>query len=448
MSASTSGPRSTGVRPVTLWVMILCSAAIAFDGFDLLVYGTVVPSLLAYETWGLTPEQVGFIGSAALVGMLFGAMSVGTVSDLIGRRKVLIVCVTWFSVFTGLIAVVPTPELFGLFRFLAGLGLGGLVPTASTLTLESVPEERRNLYYLTMMTGYNAGGLLAALLAVPIIPALGWRAMFVIALLPLLLIVPLMLKFLPESVSFLLMKGRKAEAEALANRYGIALEHRTGEPTTGDGERALNPLSTMLSRNYFVGTLAFWIMAFMGLLLIYGLTTWLPQIMIESGYALGSALSFLVVLNIGAIVGRFFAGAAADRFGTRLVCGLAFLAVAGCLGLLSVSLPMLLTYAIVALAGIGTFSAQDLINAHVGEYYPTNSRATALGWTLGVGRLGAICGPVLGGLIVGAQLAVPWGFYAYALPGLLAALIVLLLLPRSPRLATPSARSERVEVSR
>jgi len=423
-----------------------------FDGFDLFVYGAVVPALLQDPAWVLTPAQVGVIGSYALVGMLFGALTVGTLTDLIGRRKSIILCLVWFSVTTGLCAFAPTPEVFGVLRFLAGLGIGGLIPTASALTMEYAPPERRNFFYLTMMTGHSVGGILAALLAIPVIPAFGWRAMFLIALAPLVLVLPLTLKFLPESLNFLLAKGRRGEAEALARRHGLSLEPRTvssveKEERTAVRTGKLNPLSTILSKNYIGATVAFWSATFMGLLLIYGLTAWLPQIMIESGYPLASALSFLLVLNVGAIVGKMFAGAAADRFGTKPVCGLAFLAVAASLCLLSVSMPTLLMYAVVALAGIGTFSGQDLINAYVGKHYPASSRATALGWSLGVGRLGAICGPVLGGLLVGAGLAVPWGFYAFALPGLLAALIILALVPRSPTAVTLQSAPVTPEVS-
>lgn len=438
--STSSSIQAEGLKPVTLWVVGLCWAAVLFDGFDLFVYGAVVPSLLAYEEWGLTPAQVGIIGSYALVGMLFGALTVGTLTDLIGRRKTMVLCLVWFSVTTCLCAFAPTPELFGLLRFLAGLGIGGLIPTASALTMEYAPPDRRNFLYLIMMTGHSAGGILAALLAIPIIPAFGWRAMFVIALVPVVLVLPLVLKFLPESIDFLLAKDRREEAEELARRLGLQLEPRTIDSMERDERTAarpgkLGPLSTILSKNYIVATIGFWAATFMGLLLIYGLTAWLPQIMIESGYPLGSALSFLLVLNVGAIIGKVFAGAAADRFSTKLVCGLAFCTVAAALCLLSVGMPALLMYAIVALAGVGTFSGQDLINAYVGKHYPANSRATALGWSLGVGRLGAICGPVLGGLLVGAGLAVPWGFYAFALPGLLAALIIVLLVPRSPVVA-------------
>ena len=207
----------------TKWVIALCWVTIIFDGYDLIVYGAVVPSLLEYEPWSLSPEQAGRIGSYALFGMLIGALIAGTITDLVGRRKIILFCIAWFSLAMGLCAIAPTPELFGLFRFIAGLGLGGVVPTASAITIEYAPPERRKFLYALMFCGYSVGGILAAALAIPVVPELGFRAMFFIGMAPLVLVLPLAWKFLPESVSFLVARGRREEAEELARRYDIEL---------------------------------------------------------------------------------------------------------------------------------------------------------------------------------------------------------------------------------
>ena len=136
----------------TKWVIALCWVTIIFDGYDLIVYGAVVPSLLEYEPWSLSPEQAGHIGSYALFGMLIGALIAGTITDLVGRRKIILFCIAWFSLAMGLCAIAPTPELFGLFRFIAGLGLGGVVPTASAITIEYAPPERRKFLYALMFS--------------------------------------------------------------------------------------------------------------------------------------------------------------------------------------------------------------------------------------------------------------------------------------------------------
>jgi benzoate transport len=409
--------------------------AVALDGFDLVVLGAVTPSLLEYEPWGLTPPEVGTIASYGLFGMLIGALSIGTLADVIGRRKAIIISVVSFSVFTAALAAAPSPEVFGVFRFLAGLGLGGLIPTAATLVSEYANSSRGSSSITFMMTGYHVGGVLTALLAIPILPALGWRAMFVVGALPALVLVPLMLKNLPESPSFLVAHDRRAEADELAARYGITLapeEFREvrEEERASEGGR-FGALKTLFSSGYVRGTLAFWIASFMGLLLVYGLNQWLPQIMREAGYALGAALAFLLVLNLGAVIGLLIAGPVADRYGSKVACAGWFALAAVFLFLLSVPLPLPLTYLAVLVTGIFVFSAQVLLYAYVSKHYPTSGRGTAIGWAAGIGRLGAICGPLFGGLLLGAGLAVPWGFYAFALVGLLGAVFIAIV-PKSP----------------
>ena len=393
-------------------VAVLCWVAVAMDGFDLVVLGAVTPALLEYREWGLTAPQVGAITSYGLFGMLIGALGIGTLSDVIGRKRSILVSVAGFSAFTALCAVAPTPGIFGMLRFLAGLGLGGLIPTATTMVAEYAHVRRGGSSITFMMTGYHVGGVLTALLAIPVLPSLGWRAMFVIGALPALVLVPLIVRNLPESTSFLIARGRRAEAEELASRYGTALEAeevREVETEERASEGAgFGALRTLFSGGYLLATLTFWAASFMGLLLVYGLNQWLPEIMRQSGYALGAALAFLLVLNVGAVIGLLVAGPVADRYGSKAACAGWFALAAVFLFLLSIQMPLFVTYAVVLLTGFFVFSAQVLLYAYVSKHYPTSGRGTALGWAAGIGRIGAICGPILGGMLLGAGLAVPW----------------------------------------
>ncbi len=413
------------------WVVILCWVAVALDGFDLVVLGAVTPALLEYQEWGLTAPQIGVITSYGLFGMLIGALGIGTLADVIGRRSCILISVVSFSVFTALLAFAPSPGIFGLFRFLAGLGLGGLIPTAATMVSEFARMRRGSSSITFMMTGYHVGGVLTALFAIPILPLLGWRAMFVIGTLPAIALVPLMLRNLPESTSFLVARGRRAEAEELASQYGISLEPEEvrevqTEERASEGGR-FGALKTLFSGGYLLATLAFWVASFMGLLLVYGLNQWLPTIMRDAGYALGAALAFLLVLNVGAVIGLLVA----DRYGSKVACAGWFALAAVFLFLLSVPLPLPLTYIVVLVTGFFVFSAQVLLYAYVSKHYPTSGRGTALGWAAGIGRIGAICGPIFGGMLLGAGLAVPWGFYAFAAVGLLGSIFIAVV-PRSP----------------
>ncbi len=431
MSETTVGEQGAATR----WVVVLCWVAVALDGFDLVVLGAVTPALLEYQEWGLTAPQIGVITSYGLVGMMIGALGIGTLADVIGRKACILISVVSFSIFTAALAFAPSPEIFGLFRFLAGLGLGGLIPTAATMVSEFARIRRGSSSITFMMTGYHVGGVLTALLAIPILPSLGWRAMFVLGAIPAIALVPLMLKNLPESTSFLVARGRRAEAEKLASQYGISLEPEEvrevqTEERASEGGR-FGALKTLFSGGYLLATLAFWVASFMGLLLVYGLNQWLPTIMRDAGYALGAALAFLLVLNVGAVIGLLIAGPVADRYGSKVACTGWFALAAVFLFLLSVQMPLPLTYIAVFVTGVFVFSAQVLLYAYVSKHYPTSGRGTALGWAAGIGRIGAICGPIFGGMLLGAGLAVPWGFYAFAAVGLLGSIFISVV-PRSP----------------
>lgn len=408
-------------------VVALCCATIIIDGYDLIVYGTVVPSMLdGTAEWTLTKAEAGRIGSYALVGMLIGAIVIGTITDLVGRRKIMLGCTAWFSAAMALAAMAPTPELFGLARFVAGLGLGGIVPTAIALTIEYAHPRHRSTTNAVMFSGYSVGGILAATTAIWVIPEFGWRTMFWLgAGVGGLVLLPLAAALMPESASYLLARGRRSEAEALATRFGVTLE----EPADSTQEQvgAAGALRALFAPRYMLGTLLFWLGTGIGLLLVYGLNTWLAQIMREAGYPLGSALAFVIVLNVGAILGTPLLGIVADRLGSKRVTSVMFLTAATCIFLLSFELPAVLLFALVGVAGACTIGTTILVNAYTATYYPAQMRATGLGWALGIGRLGAIVGPIYGGFVLSSGWGMDANFYAFAAPALVGGLAMVLI---------------------
>jgi benzoate transport len=404
------------------WVAPLCWIAVLLDGFDLVVVGTVVPVLQQPEEWALTGAGTTFVITIGLVGMMIGALTVGTLTDLVGRRKALIGAVTSFSLFTLLCAFAPNEAVFGVLRFLAGLGLGGCLPTAIAMVNEFTRAGRSGRATTTVMTGYHVGAVATAALAIVVIPEWGWRWMFVLGALPALVLVPLMLRALPESAAYLVAHGRRAEAEQVAARHGLTLEDPAAPVAAHAGESAGATLGTLFAPGFVRNTVVIGVTSFMGLLLVYGLNSWLPTIMREAEYELGDALAFLLVLNVGAIVGLLVAGTVADRIGVR-VAGVAWFAGAALfLALLSIRLPIGGIYVMVFLTGCFVFSAQVLVYAFVSANHPPQVRATALGWSAGAGRIGAIVGPVITGALFSAGIAFPWGFYVFAMVGGLGAL--------------------------
>ena len=410
-------PTATSTRAAG-WVAALCWTAVLLDGFDLVVVGTVVPSLRSPEEWALGDSGATFVVTIGLVGMTIGALTIGALTDVIGRRKALIGAVASFSLFTALCALAPGPEVFGLLRFLAGIGLGGCLPTAIALVNEFT-QRLAGRATTTMMTGYHVGAVITSALAIVVLQDLGrsWRWMFVIGAAPALVVVPLMMRHLPESPAYLVAHGRRAEAEQIAGRYGLALE---SAPPLETGASAT--VRTLFTGDRLRTTLALGVTSFMGLLLVYGLNSWLPTIMREADYDLGASLAFLLVLNVGAIAGLLVAGTFAERVGPRTAGIVWFAAGAVFLALLSVRLPLPGTYLMVFLTGCFVFSAQVLVYAFTSANHPPQVRATALGWSAGVGRVGAITGPVIGGALLGAGYAFPWGFYVFAVVGGLGAL--------------------------
>ena len=195
-------------------VMFWCAFVIVFDGFDLVVYGSVVPVLM--NEWSLTPIQVGTLGSYALFGMMLGSFIFGPLADKLGHKNVIMISVTIFSLFTGMIAFANTPTEFGIFRFLAGLGLGGAMPNVGALMTEYAPKALRNTLVTIIYSGYAVGGVLSAGIGMVLIPNLGWESVFIVGALPLLAL-PLIYKYLPESIGFLIMKNQHEKVGANIN---------------------------------------------------------------------------------------------------------------------------------------------------------------------------------------------------------------------------------------
>lgn len=402
-----------------LSVLLWCIFLILFDGFDLVVYGAVIPSLV--EEWGTAPSVLGLIGSLTLVGGLIGSLLCGILADKVGRKKVIISCVVLFGTFTLLTGFAQGPVDFALYRLTAGLGLGGIPPLLVVLTSEYSPKSIKNIMVGVMFSGYSIGGILVSLLGMKVIPDLGWQWMFFIGAIPLLSI-PFLIKYLPDSLYYYVEKGEYKKAKAIVKRLDPSyvpheqdgfkndLQSVTGVPVVKLFENRLGRTTTM-----------FWIACFMGLLMVYGLGTWLPQLMVEAGYPLNSSLLFLFSLNIGAIIGSICGGWLADRIGSKRVLISLFTFGAICLILLGFKPGSIVLYLLVAVAGAASIGSQNLNNAYISTFYPTYIKSTALGWALGIGRFGAILGPSIGGVLIELKLPMYMNFISFALPALIAA---------------------------
>ena len=407
-------------------VLIWCLLIIIFDGYDLVIYGVALPLLM--QEWALSAVQAGMLASTALFGMMFGAMSFGTLSDKLGRKKTIMICVAIFSGFTFIGAFATSPVEFGILRFLAGLGIGGVMPNVVALMTEYAPKRIRSTLVALMFSGYAIGGMTSALLGAWLVPQFGWKIMFLLAGTPLLFL-PILWKYLPESLMYLTNKQQTVEAQNIIQKIsptqiiGSDTQFVLNEVQKGDEA----PLKALFQQGRTFSTFMFWLAFFMCLLMVYALGSWLPKLMIQAGYSLGASMIFLFALNIGGMIGAIGGGYLADRFHIKKVLTIMFLCGAASLILLGYNSPQFVLYSLIAVAGAATIGSQILLYTFVAQYYPSTVRSTGMGWASGIGRIGAIVGPVLTGALLTMNLPHQMNFFAIAIPGLIAALAIFLV---------------------
>lgn len=403
-------------------VTCLCALLLVFDGYDLFIYGAVLPVLM--KEWSLSPVQAGVLGSYALFGMMFGAFVFGPLADRIGRKKGVAISFVLFSVSTFLSGFATTPNEFGIIRFVAGLGCGGLMPNAVALMSEYAPKRARSTLVAIMFSGYSLGGVLCAGLGIYMLPRFGWQSMFFAAALPLVLL-PVIWWKLPESVGFLLRQGQTAKAREMLGK--VAPDVPLGadvQLVQVDAKGAGVPMLDLFKQGRAMGTFMIWLSFFCCLLMVYALGSWLPKLMANAGYSLGSSLSFLLALNFGGVVGAIAGGWLGDRFSLPKVVVIFFAFGTVSIALLGFRSPMPLLYLLIAIAGATTIGTQILLYANTAQFYPQAIRSTGLGWASGIGRTGAIVGPLLGGWLLAAALPLKLNFLVFAVPGLVAALAI------------------------
>ncbi len=355
-----------------LWIVVIATMALFFDGYDLVVYGAILPILMGDPTQigQVSAQQAGALGAYALVGVMIGALVSGALGDYLGRRKLMLVNIVWFSIGMGMAAMTTSIGSFGAWRLFTGIGIGGLIVTVAALIADFAPPGKKNLYNAVVYGGFPVGGVFAALLAMLLREEIGWRGMFWIGALPVVLLLPLALWKLPESPRWLVARGRVAEAQAVTAKFGAPA------PALAEieAERAATPqvgFSALVTRQYFLSTLILGVMSFGGLLLTYGLNTWLPKIMETIGYDSRNSLAFLLMLNGGAVVGGVIASRVADRIGAQKVIATTFVLAALSLVLLTFNLPLPILLFAVAIAGVGTIGTQVLIYGFVANYFST-----------------------------------------------------------------------------
>jgi len=437
-------PRDIGAlidgRPLSAFqvrVLVLIGCLVLMDGYDVQVIGFVAPALL--RAWSLRPDALGPIFGAGLFGMLVGSTGLGMLADRIGRRPVLIGA-TFFVALCVLstAATRSVPQLLAL-RFLTGLGLGGVMGNAVTLASEYCPSARRASLLMGISCGFTAGAILGGLLAAVLIPRTGWRSVFVVGgLLPLGVAI-LLIRALPESLQLLLVRGAdRARIEYWLRRLapGIIFEPTTTLHVT---EVAVKVSVIDLFRGGLgMRSLLLWAVSFANLLNLFFLSNWLPTLATRMGYSDSLGVLMGTTLQAGGILGALILGRFIDRFGFYRVLVPSFLLGAVMIaGVGRPDIPVAAACAVVLLAGATIVGGQPGINALATFVYPTQLRATGVGWCLGIGRAGSIVGPMAAAQLIAHQYTNESLFMFAAIPAAFSSLMIAGMAKTQPRRDRP-----------
>ena len=417
------------VGPTLVWTVLVCGLAAMIDGFDTQAIAFVAPVIA--KQWGVPPAGFGVIFSAGLLGIMVGQFLFTPFADRFGRKWLIIAGTLLFGLVTLATASVRDPQTLLVMRFVGGIGLGGVTPNLIALTAEYSPRRLRATLITVMFAGFPLGAVVGGYLAALIIPVHGWSGVFILGGVAPLALIPILVLWLPESVRYLVAAG------APVDRIRPILDRVSPARPRADQEHYLLPEVRLggLSVKHLFGaelrltTLLLWIAFFSSLLMTYVLLSWLPTVLKEAGLSINAAILSAVVLNLGGAIGGILLGQASDRtaplpvlMGAYLVAGLAILSI----GLVGATGGALM--AVIFVAGFCTIGGQTALNAAAAGIYPTQIRATGVGYALGIGRMGSIVGPLLGGVLIAAQWTPAALFAASAAPSLVAALALGLLL--------------------
>lgn len=411
-------------------VTALCFVIAMLDGFDTQSIAFVAPRIA--EDWGLTPAAFGPIFSAGLVGLTIGAFVLSPAADKFGRKTIILISTAIFGIFALLTAFAADMQQLLIYRLLTGIGLGAAMPNIIALTSEYAPQRLRATLVTVMFCGFPLGSTIGGLGSTWLIANWDWHSVFVVGgVLPLLLL-PVLYFFLPESVRFLVARDApEAKIAPIVKRIDAAASTQSFiQGLKDENSSAAKGFSVFQlfreGRAPITGLL--WVAFFMNLLVMYFLVNWLPTLLKGAGLPLSLAILSTATLNLGGVVGAIALGRLIDKRSPYIVLGAAYAASAAFIAVIAfggINLPVLLVGA--ALSGFGVVGAQIGCNALAASVYPTAIRATGVGWALGVGRIGAIVGPLVGGMLLAAAWSPQNIILMAVIPALIASVAVLAL---------------------
>ena len=421
--AAVYGTPSRAVVKTGWLVVAICTIINMLDGVDVLAISFTAPSIAA--EWGLAPTQLGILFSAGLAGMTVGSLALSPLADVIGRRSVLLLCLATITAAMLASAFAGGLAELALFRFVTGLGIGGILSSMNTITAEYAPAHRRSLAISIVTMGYPVGATLGGIAAIPLIEQFGWQSVFLFGGVLSLAMIPIVWFALPESLSFLLSR-QPNNALRRANEIMQKLERPqlAALPQATDSNGARKGLLDVLGPDLRIATILICSAYFLNMLSFYFVMSWTPKVVVDMGLPGRVGIMATVLINLVGVAGGLLCGWLGERYGLARVTGaymlLNFVAMV-MFALMPAAAPPVLGMA--ALLGFFMMGTMVGLYATVAHVFPTHVRATGTGAALGIGRLGAVAGPYLGGLLIAAGWGRPAIWAALGLPLLLAALV-------------------------
>ena len=425
--------------------MALCGMVIVLDGFDAQSIGFLAPSMAG--SMHIPVRTFGPVFGAALFGLMISSMTAGLFADRWGRKWPIVASTVSFGVFAALTPLATSLSQLELLRFLTGLGLGGALANVVALLSEYAPKRMLSVYVSILFCGMPLGAILGGLVAWMILPRWGWQSVFYAGgILPLAVSFVLILT-LPESVRFLEVRGadHRKIAKIMARISPDLASPDLYAGLSREDRRKSMPVIYLFKDGRALGTILLWIPYFMNLLILYFVVSWLPSLLQQAGAPVSAGITAVVLFSAGGLAGSFTAGYMMERWGAFTVLLVEFVASTALIAALAFSQTFALTMAITLVLGFAVQSAQGGLGAVAATFYPTAIRSTGVGWALGVGRIGSIVGPMLGGLM----LTLRWGprqiLLAGAIPALCAVAATLLSLLRKKKMPGDRTETEVIE---
>ena len=403
--------------------VFICTLINMLDGFDVLVMSFAAASVSS--EWGLTPYQLGILLSAGLFGMAIGSISLGALADRLGRKRLVNICLVIVTAGMFASAYSENQEQLLAFRFVTGIGIGGMLATLTTLVSEYSNESSRGLCIGFLQSGYPLGALLGGIVSVYLIDSFGWRSLFIFGGSLSLIMLPFVFWKLPESLDFLLLRGNQADKSKI-QQILTELQIETSEflNTTEDSEKKADWIS-LFSSDSRANTLYLWTCYFLLMFSFYFVVSWTPKLLVDAGLTTGQGISAGVYLQAGGLVGAISLGLLGYKFKVPILTSMFF-----CCGVAAMLFYGLVELSLVSLMLVAAIMGFFLIGAMIGLYtiapsvYPANVRVSGVGLAIGIGRLGAIVAPLSGGIILNSGYSTDEIFVIFSIPLILAALAV------------------------